>query len=1196
MSNNKDIHILRIYQEGGTGGEGWHEVESNPYTPNDIKKISDPTGGTDKKEITSIPSPFARLHLHETAFKAVTSAANRRDGVDLDALNGNSLYHKIISDSLDVAQIFFKFDLLKLSNPDRDITVHKWNLKDRVQRIKEYGTENQRLLAETLELFWERDGDNSKFSKVDALHLLTIDYQMIGGTSPSTLFFSTANDKTFVNFREGEDTFFDDEYFPLYKRTADIRFLKYLFGLFELYENLQVDMPLFYNYLEANRKALRQYNETIYGEIESFIRSITQAKFHEEFDRWDNSSPVFVHRGIEHLKKNVEDPGGANDFHIKSVKFTDPKKPLVLQNGFARGLKYFGGAWNPQTIVPFKVDTHWSERICPGQDVKYPYLVVSDFLESTLMELPYGLDDTYFFSGNRQDFFYGDQNSMDYPDNGFLIPITKLYFDFFDIQDLKDQLRIIKINDDSIKVELKIPISKDNENIVFERIYTRGLAADEASNQGAIEEAPISIGITPFSVDNEANHQIVGLIDATTDNYDLTFYRNYPDSCQILNEHNKDYKTTKRSDINEHSHNATSTYHIMDKNYDLIQVSCPSKDHNGFFVPIIRNRIDGKKGVKFVFAIDFGTTNTHVEYKRDGQNPMSFEILGPNDGQDDRQLITSVDSFWRCRDYPMLFDLLEREISPIQISDRGKYRFPTRTVVSEIQGFNHNSTMYPVADISIPYGYESLAKLGNEVYTTNLKWQPLSDDNMAVRNEKRVKAFIESLMIQIRNKILMNGGKLEDTDIIWFYPSSMKTNQISKYRRIWTEAYQKYFNKRKKPIEYSESEAPFYIYYGKGEVNAHGAPVLNIDIGGGTTDIVVFEEEDPKFLTSFKFAGDACFGDAYAKVSSAQNGFVKQFRGTVENFLSQNQTDLFDLYQVFQQLTNVGSSRSADIMAFFFSLENSNYIKDKDLDFSITKRIADNEDFKIIFIIFFSAIIYHIAKLMHKFGLAKPGYICLSGNGSKIVNLLDEDPDLEVAAKLAQLIFEKVYDEQYGGMNVSSLRIIQSDQPKRATCQGGLMKTGGKSSFDKLVLLGDEIGTYINNNRVHFDSNLVKYSELGDQISVPESGSHQDGEPTSEKLITMSQSVVNEVHHFADLVIDLNKEFSYENYFGLDITKLEDYRRILKSETLGRINQGIADRLGNMNNKDSEIEETLFFYPLVIGLFEMTKFIHGKGR
>src|SRR5690606_27660571 len=71
--------------------------------------------------------------------------------------------------------------------------------------------------------------------------------------------------------------------------------------------------------------------------------------------------------------------------------------------------------------------------------------------------------------------------------------------------------------------------------------------------------------------------------------------------------------------------------------------------------------------------------------------------------------------------------------------------------------------------------------------------------------------------------------------------------------------------------------------------------------------------------------------------------------------------------------------RSDDIAGFFFSLENNRDLQKRNIDASFAKELRQDADFRIVFLIFYSAIIYHLAKLMKAKGLEMPAYITFSG-------------------------------------------------------------------------------------------------------------------------------------------------------------------------------------------------------------------------
>lgn len=101
--------ILRLHEDqnaDNTNIDGW--AKANSLTADQIAEIVDPNGGDAKIDLASIPSPFGRWDLIRTAFRNVAES-----GIFV----GNTLDHRLVSDTLDVAQVFFHLDRLKQQGP-----------------------------------------------------------------------------------------------------------------------------------------------------------------------------------------------------------------------------------------------------------------------------------------------------------------------------------------------------------------------------------------------------------------------------------------------------------------------------------------------------------------------------------------------------------------------------------------------------------------------------------------------------------------------------------------------------------------------------------------------------------------------------------------------------------------------------------------------------------------------------------------------------------------------------------------------------------------------------------------------------------------------------------------------------------------------------------------------------------------------
>lgn len=185
--------IFRLHKGASDNIVDWGQMNGH-MSDTFINTIADPAGENSKKQITSIPSPFARIDLVRTAFKSVYVSGKP---------DGTGIYHRIVSDTLDIAEIFFNAERLK-----NKIEIIAWNPGLQVVNGKITGIDNNsdlgvlltstnskhNLLGETLKLFLIQDSDSYNFKSLKNIYLINYingpePINIIGGTSPSTLFF-----------------------------------------------------------------------------------------------------------------------------------------------------------------------------------------------------------------------------------------------------------------------------------------------------------------------------------------------------------------------------------------------------------------------------------------------------------------------------------------------------------------------------------------------------------------------------------------------------------------------------------------------------------------------------------------------------------------------------------------------------------------------------------------------------------------------------------------------------------------------------------------------------------------------------------------------------------------------------------------------------------------------------------------------
>lgn len=1084
---------------------GWGD--SSPYGNTAIREIKDPNGATSKKEITSIPSPFARMDLVKTAFKVITES---RD------LDGDSIHHKLVSDCFDVGEIFFNMDKFR----DK-VRIIVWDKKKDLQALLDSDNDRHRLFGETLRLYLEQDADAFNFNDLERIYLL--DYtgpdkpgqvNIIGATSPATFFFTSANNLSYVSkhISFGKDRPFDEEFQPLYKRDFDYQMYWYC---------LQNSMPDFADLFPE----INTYLKLSYAKLNNSQKEKITALNKESYDAYYEDLSVTSEANLVevlgfHLKKRKGITDVKSDFQIHSSVCKDVKLPLALPvDMYTKRLRYTIDVWDKDTKVPYNDSRPLLERSLPDDGTKYPYLTIGDFLEDYIL-----WDENTF---NQEDFFNGGTDV----EGCYLLPLRKEFFSYFTVDELqgimpdgKKMFELVR-NAGGVKAILRVPIQK-NEYITYERLYFADAMAEPQQNKGGVVKRNFGVALFPLVkfTGNEAPRYRVALVRdyGGKEKADLWFFQ----GSKTIEVSGKAERNV--TDINY----AFNECYILDSNFDYMLLVF-NGNVRGCIVPNWESEKRGNK--QFTFAIDFGTTNTHIEYSVDNSNPTSFEI-----GEKDMQLCKVNDLMASVSSARVLcHDYLPNAIG-------GVFQFPIRTVLSEGNTTNWDKAVFPMANTNIPFVYEKERISDYNAITTNLKWS-----NEAHIQEK-VKHYLDALFLILRNKVLLNGGDLERTKIVWFYPASMTQGRFNNFSMIWNDLYRRNFgNDRSHVIPMSESVAPYYFY--KKKKNAT-TDVVSIDIGGGTTDVLIVNDGKEELLTSFRFAANSIWGDGYG-FDSDSNGFVNHFKEGIYNKLQENCLD--ELYEVMQNLD--AQKKSVDIISFFFSLAANKSILNRKITIDFNALLSQDGCGKYVFILFYVAIMYHIAHIMKAKGMNMPRHITFSGTGSKVLMVLT--PNDVTLEKFTKLIFEAVYGQSY---NEDGLTIIrEKENPKEATCKGGLLNAKPQdysAIMDlKQTLLGDTADT--------FSSTGLQYDEI-------------DGD--------LEKSVVEEVNQAVQLFFDLNKKFSYVGNFDAERSKWELVKKWSQRDIKTYLKNGINSKKEEIEQTGAEpkVEETLFFYPFV-GMLNM---------
>lgn len=1129
---------------GYTKKGGKHWFVSDAYSDKEIEAIKDPEGGSEISLPTAIPSPFARIDLVKTAFRNINKTPDLKEYAKDGQVVAGRNDEMLVSDCLDLAELLFNIDSVK----DK-VRIIVWDRDAEIAKMKT-ASDSQRRFAETLELYLVQDKESYNFDLLKRLYLVEYNHRIIGCTSPVTLFFVTANDLTHAQIKlTKNDVIFDEHYVPLYER--DPEFQKYFHLLFKANATLRSRMRDVYDYVDKNLKKLNSVNPKLYDEINKLPESAFAANY-TELDTGLSGDTIEV-IGVPLRKRkraDIVDSIKESDFIIHSGKFPGEARPLVLQNNLNKPFRYVNDLWDNALRVPYvDRETVLERRVLPGIMIKYPYLTVSDFLEPYLVRLVYPINKDKFFDGNIVA-EVGDNSK------GFILPLKKQFFDYFTSADLtsslsgKPSIEMLQGVAGSVKVILRIPIRRTNEYISFERTYYQSSESqlskpDEEQNKGVIVEHQFGITLFPFIKINSpaidpyyrvqlVDRDVVGILKNTE--YDLRFYAD--SSSDALEVRAQKTRNSKRPNAVE---SATTQYYVINKEFDFIQVrNIAAGGASGIIIPNWQPFQQGNE--VFSFSIDFGTTNTHIEYKVGNGSPKAFDIT-----HNDVQIATLFHPDKTTDDFAgtgaiAVRELIDHEFVPQYIGNGSEFRFPHRTVLAESHSLNIETETFSLADFNIPFIYER--KPEKDKIFSNLKWAKKEKGN-----EKRIRAFFETIIMLLRNKVLFNRGNLAQTKLVWFYPSSMKPARKAALEHAWNELFRLYFNPVNNPVGITESLAPFYYFKGANKLPG-GAykPVVSIDIGGGTTDVVLFKANKPLLLTSFKFAANTIFGDGFSEYGAANsNGLIAKYFPYYENLLATNK--LYDLASVLASIKD--KNKTEDLNAFFFSIENNPRIKDKKL-FSYNALLASDDDLKILFIYFYSAIIYHIASLMKSKGIELPKHIIFSGTGSKILSIIT--PDLKILATLSRNIFEAVYGQTFDsdGLTIET----EKDMPKEVTCKGGLM---------------------CNHDELNIDIRDIKAT----LTCLEQQGiTHLQYDQLDEKNKAAIAAYVNDFNAF---FLRLHTLFNFKDYFNVSEKSMELFKASFNKHLRDYLEEGLEynRKMDEGSAGDKEIEETLFFYPLI---------------
>ena len=1210
--------ILRLHSGGNEQYRGWQE--SNQITKTVIdENILDPAGGNARRTATAIPTPFGQLHLLKTAFEfaAKNPAAN-------------SMYHRLVSQCWDLLEFIF---YAKDTDAYR-LRFVPWKRAEQLERLQ--ANPRTALLGRTLALYL---ADDRHFAGVESLFLIFAEHKngqerrLLGATSPFTLVFAhPALQALPVARKNGQGQYFDQAAVPLSARPAP--FQEYIYGLFTVRRELRE--AFFASSVYAYLQALPGGKERV-NQLDQ--RGLTAEAFQAPYEEWrdDNGNPVEV-RGIRLARLSQARQAASSDWFVvpnPELRAAHPRLPLVLRPGLdLRRTNYFAGTPGDDTSVVGYAAPAGHEKLesreLPGLGELYPYLTVNDFLEDVLVEVP--------FAVNRDKYHFGEVvaepgQTLEQRPFRYLLPLKRAYFDYFKPEDLNRQLRLTVFSN-HVQVQLTIPVSGGNA-VVYERRYALpgpGQPAEQAVPSapsqsadkpygGGRVSARLQIGVFPF-------YKFAPPLDRYNNAYSVMLAEQSETAAAPAQLRFLTYSATggpqelgaatggalrgvvaRTRQVRSALSPASTYYEVRGTHFDLLEVTVPSGGgygspaDTGLLAPNWRTDVGGT--TQFTFAVDFGTTNTHVAVAADGHVAEPLTIANEREMQtvllSQPEPVGDYDlpSRYQVRAFPRASLLQNREFVPSFIGIRGaETSFPIRTATCETPRFAAEGDPLLFGDANIGFYLSRDSELYNQPedgrYETNLKWNTDGGANTeAAKN--RVRLYFRELLRLLKHKAALNGGDLNLVRLVWSYPLSMDYGVQAFFEQVWQQEYERTFGRvpaDKQLDKIPESLAP-YLYLRKiGKiVPTQEDSAVNIDIGGGTTDVLLLNGLQPAATFSFRFAGDVLWGD------SGQTGSdgLRQHNGLLYYYVSRTahtpvSPQAGEARKVFVAALKNPRVGSADLVSLLFNF-------DEQLNFS--QHVREAKQMRVLLLLHYTAILYHVGQVCRAKGLKQlPRHVTFSGKGSTYLRLLDLNANLSTIKRLAQRVLEFA-----SGLQVpADFSLTLVDNAKEATANGSALRwdeSGGQELERTMRQASRDSGAELGEMLEKLQFVLPGHEQFTPTESTAAPASDAVALIRRPALLSeagdLREGVLANARNLLDFLTQDREDGVQDLLARLNIELDADFvRDFLASRFKDSLNTGYNALVAASKKPGDKLPESLFFFAFRDALFKLSQELYRK--
>ncbi len=241
-----------------------------------IERLKSTVDAEQLEKLEYTPTPFNRMELARIAFEYVSALAADTDPIVL--LEGNTAYHRLVSECLDVGELFFFTE-----KHEKELQIIEWNRRRDLDALLT-ASNKQKYLGYALNMFMGRKHEDEALgitpASIEKIYLLNYPHiggangmKILGGTSPYTLFFAADCDKSCANFTHGEHQTFSERPVPLYRR--DPLYIKFWFALKHCWQTITNQdrgfgdcFPVLDTYLKVTYEAIKSKNQRLASSLQ----------------------------------------------------------------------------------------------------------------------------------------------------------------------------------------------------------------------------------------------------------------------------------------------------------------------------------------------------------------------------------------------------------------------------------------------------------------------------------------------------------------------------------------------------------------------------------------------------------------------------------------------------------------------------------------------------------------------------------------------------------------------------------------------------------------------------------------------------------------------------------------------------------------------------------------------------------------